>query len=800
MVLFGRRVEFAAACLLALCLSLPLGASSRSGVEPEPRPVVETDTLVFEENVTELPEFVVKPRKAKYSKKNNPAVELMEKVRRNRELGDPLGADSFSYRRYDKVLLGLADFHDGKLLNAGDGFMRSLLDTIGPDSLPVLNLSLKEKAVTVVHTSRPDATKEILRGERSAGVDQAFEQENISKMIYDVLREVDIYGNDITLMQQRFVSPLSAIGADYYKYFLTDSLTGPDGHRYYELTFAPHNPESFSFNGTLLVDSDDPTAFVREVDMRIPRAINLNFVHDLRIRQRFERDSLGNRLKVSDDLWAVFEIIPGTQKFHASRHSDYSGFSYSPTPALASFSLMEGGRLVFPYGHPLRLTDWERERPAPLRPSEVALGDALARMRSMKWFRYGEKALRILAVGYVGTSRDGLPSRFDIGPVNTMLSFSGVEGVRLRAGGMTTAALSRHWFFRGYAAYGTKDHRWKYRAEAEYSLTPKQRHSREFPMNGIRLTSEYDLDQLGQHYLFTNSDNIFLSPKRLQSELATYRLLNKLEYNLELPSNLSLNVSASLKRQQATRWVPFVTGDGQRLDHLDQPTLSLTLRYAPGEVFAQSRSNRASINMDAPVLTLTHEYGPKALLGAHYTLNKTEASVFKRVWFSSFGYVDAIIKGGAVWSRVPYPELPWANANLSYTIQPESYTLMNPMEFAMDRYASVDLTYWMQGLLFNRLPLLKRLKLREALTFKALWGELGRKNDPTVNPGLLRFPEQPGDFPICRRMESGPYMELGVGLDNILRILRVDYVWRLSYRHTPGAPDGGLRVSLHFSF
>lgn len=200
--------------------------------------------------------------------------------------------------------------------------------------------------------------------------------------------------------------------------------------------------------------------------------------------------------------------------------------------------------------------------------------------------------------------------------------------------------------------------------------------------------------------------------------------------------------------------------------------------------------------MDAPVFMLTHEIGPKGLFGGNFTINKTELSVSKRFWFSAFGYTDILLKAGKIWSQVQFPSLLWQNANLSYTIQPESYSLLNPMEFAMDQYASIDFTYWINGAILNRIPLIKKLKLREVITFKGFVGSLSNKNNPDYNDNLFRFPADANTKP----MGKTPYMELSAGLDNIFTILRVDYVWRLTYRDNPAADKSGVRISLHFQF
>ena len=228
----------------------------------------------------------------------------------------------------------------------------------------------------------------------------------------------------------------------------------------------------------------------------------------------------------------------------------------------------------------------------------------------------------------------------------------------------------------------------------------------------------------------------------------------------------------------------------------DEALFNVTLRYAPGEKFYQTRSNRIPINLDAPVFALTQEYAPKGFLGSMNTINKTELSVQKRFWFSAFGYTDIILKAGKVWSEVNYPDLLIPNANLSYTIQPESYALMNAFEFANDQYVSWDITYWANGAIFNRIPLIKYMKLREVFSFRGLYGRLSNKNNPEFNNDLFRFPLETR----CKPMEKKPYMEIGVGLDNIFTILRLDYVWRLTYRDTPGADKSGLRVQLHFTF
>lgn len=751
---------------------------------------IEVDTAVFTRVARQLDELIVRPKKEKYSKKGNPAVDLMRRVRSYQKYGDPKLSDWYGYDQYDKTTLGLLDFPQSYVEK--NPYLADYVDTTSHGRRRVLDLIIKERSASTLYSDHGSNRKTVVAGRRSEGIDEAFDDGNIQTMLEEVLREVDIYDNDVTLMANRFVSPLSAIGADYYKYFITDTLD-VEGTRCVQLTFTPRNPESFSFMGNLYVELGDTTGFVRKVSMKVPRTINLNYVDNLYIDQIYEKDSEGKRHKTKDDMSVDICLIPGTQRFYGRRITRYDNFSDVKREDL-SYAYSSPGDNIEVDESASRTDDfWSEKRIVPLSKAESQMGTLMARLREKPFFYWAEKTLVVLVGGYVKT---GNPSKFDFGPVNTLISTNTVEGVRLRGGGMTTANLNPHWFAKGYVAYGTRDKVWKYKGELEYSLIKKKYHSREFPVNGIRGTYMYDLDMIGQHYLFTNTDNIFLSWKRRPSDLVTYRRLARIEYNLELRNQLSFSVWGEHIRQEATRWLPFIDGMDQSFRSYRQTSLGFSIRYAPGEKFVQEKSVRIPINLDAPIIQLTHEWGPKGFLGAEFTTNRTELSVQKRWWFSAFGYADVILKGGMIWSQVQYPALMWPNANLSYTIQPESYSLMNPMEFAIDKYASWDLTYWGNGVLFNRVPGIKKAKLREVVSFKGIYGGLSDRNNPSLHQDLYRFPADCD----ARIMGRKPYMEISAGVDNIFTILRVDYVWRLSYRDTPAADLDGLRIALHFTF
>lgn len=738
----------------------------------------------------ELNEVVVHKGKEKYSKKNNPAVEMIKKLRARRDDNDPRRFQYYGYTQYERMMVGFGDLDN--LINTPDEqkWVDEYADTSLLTGKRVLPFSIKETVARDYYSREPEAHKQVILGTKSAGIDEHIDQENVKKILDDFMGEIDIFQNDVTLLSNRFVSPLSRIAVDFYKFYLNDTVM-VDGERCAVLSFVPFTPQTFGFLGRLYVSLEDTTMFIKRVSMGVPYDINLNYVERMSIEQDFDRALNGSRLKVRDNVEVSLKLLSSLPVMFARRETSYRDHNFE-RPEGGVFSnkaeqTVESSATFMPDEF------WQEYRPAGVRTTTTTMKNLMQRLRGSRWFYWAEKVVVMLVNGYVPTAK---ASKFDLGPLNTVISGNSLEGVRLRLGGMTTVNLSRHWFARGYVAYGFRDKKFKYMGSLEYSFAPKKAMDQEFPIHSLRLTHRYDVDKLAQHYLYTNQDNVFLTLRRHKDVRMQYLRTTRLEYRHEWYNHFSIALGIEHNVHEATRYVPFITADSAFHQRYSQAGFTAQLRFAPGETFYQARSYRIPINMDAPIITLTQTYMPKGFLGSRYEINKTELALQKRFWFSAFGYADVIVKGEKVWSRVAYPDLLLPNVNLSYTVQPESYALMKPMEFINDQALSWDLTYWGNGVLMNRLPLIKKLRLREVFTLRGLWGSLSDKNNPALNNDLYLFPADV----LCQPMNGKPYMEAGVGLDNILTILRVDYVWRLNYRDHAGTDRHGIRVQLHFNF
>lgn len=748
-----------------------------------------------------LNEVIIKPQKEKYSKKENPAVQFVRRMIASRESNDPRNHDYFQYDQYEKMVFAMNDYQPKPKKNGKSGkfdFLVDFIDTldVGTTILPV---SEKEKVEAVYYRKTPKSEKRIVKGNKSSGVDEIFSRDGVQQFLGEVFREVDIFKNDIPLFLQRFVSPLSTIGPNYYKYYLLDTLN-VSGRKCVDLGFVPFNSETFGFTGHLYVTLDS-TFFIQKVVLNVPKDINLNFVSRMTIEQTFERAPDSTRIITKDDIHVNFKLSEKSKGMYARRLNIYSNHSFEE-PDDRQAQIFKESTPVITLKDAYRQPDdfWISNRPdEAIKRNPNSVEKLMARLRSVPVFYVTEKVVSTLVSGYVPSNKDPRKNKFEFGPMNTTISGNAIEGARFRVGGMTTPMLNKNWFFDGYAAYGTRDGKFKYDALVEYSFNERKEYRQEFPVHSIRFEYMYDINKLGQQYMYTSKDNVLLAIRRQRDTRATYLRQAELTYYREHYNGVAYGSVVRNRREYATEYAVFdrigTNGEITPVKSYDMTELELKFRYGKNEKFYQTRNSRVPITYDALIFNFSHAMAKKGFLGSSYDYHRTDIGIQKRFWFSAFGYIDIITKAGKVWSKVPYPLLILPNANLSYTIQPEAYTNMNAMEFINDEYISWDLTYYMNGNLLNRLPFIKKLKWREVFCFRGLWEHLTDKNNPT-NGGkdLYLFPE--GSY----TMGKAPYMEASAGIENIFKFLRIDYVWRLNYLNHPDIQTKGIRCTMRLSF
>ncbi len=750
----------------------------------------------------ELTEVVVKPKRERYSRKDNPAVELIKKVIEHKADNRIEAKDEYQVESYEKLSLALDDFSpnlDKNNFTRKFKFIKNYLDTSEFNGKPILTLSVRETLADRYYRKKPKSEKIIVKGKRMQGVDKTLDEGGISANLDEIFQGINIFDNNINILLNRFVSPLSStLAVSYYKYYIMDTLD-ISGTKCVDLAFVPVNSESYGFTGRLYITLDGNYALKR-FTLNVPSHINLNFVDKLRIDQEFRQMPDSTWVLDTENTYINFYIIDGTQQFYAHNLRSYDNYQFEVANRDSVFGLL-GENHIAMKATAQPDTFWVNHRHIPLKEKESALDDLLAQMRKVPVFNVIIKTAEILVSGYIPTGKDRSTSKFDFGPMNTTFSANDLEGFRMRVGGMTTANLHPNWFADGYVAYGVDDRKFKYNGRLLYSFTKKEYHPGEFPRNNLSLTHEYDVYTPGQDFLFTSKDNMFVAIK-VGTPVTRMQYIRKtmLQYEKDWTNNLSILGWIRHENNEAAGTLSYdlMNEDGSltHLNSFNKTELGVQLRYAPGERAYNGRAGRESpfnLSKDAPIFKISHQMGFKGL-GGDYRYNHTEISAEKRIWLSSFGHIDALVKAGKVWDKVPFPLLILPNTNQSLTIQPEAFNMMNAMEFVTDQYVSWYLTYYLKGWILNRIPVVKWLKLREVVSFSGVYGNLTDKNNPDLTPGLFRLPDG------TMEMGNTPYMEFSVGLENILKVLRVDYYRRLTYLDNPGIKKGGFRIALRFSF
>jgi len=739
-----------------------------------------------------MSEVVIKPKREKYKKKGNPAVDFAKRVIASKAKYDPRNKDYYQYEHYEKINIALNNFQKdkNKHLLKKYKFLTNYVDTSKLSGKQILPISTKELLEDYYYQKSPHSEKRILKAKKSAGIDEMLSEDGIDKFLLETFKDVDIYDNDITLFLKRFVSPLSTGGPDFYKYYLLDTVK-IGGEKCVDLGFVPFSSESSGFTGHLFITVDS-TNFVKKVNLNFPRDININFIQNMSIEQEFNRAPDGTRLLMRDDINVEFSILSKSKGFYAERTSTYAHHSFSRPTDLKIFKQNENIILQEDASRKPE-SYWLQNRLDSVSVIKNSVDKMIAQLRKDPFYYFAEKVTSVLVTDYIKTNSED--NKITLGPVYNIISANTVEGMRLRAGAYTTAGLNNHWFANGYVAYGLKDQKLKGQAQLEYSFNKKKEQANEFPINSIRATYNYDLNRLGQQYLNSSADNFFLSLKRQKDDKITYKRKIELSYNREFYSQFSGGIDLRYQTDYATHYMPFIENTtGQNIAAYSLGEAQLRLRYAPGEKYYQTLTKRRSFVHDAPVFNFSHTIALKGMFGSSYDYNHTEISFQKRFWLSAYGNTNIIIKAGKVWNKVPFPLLIIPNANLSYTIQYESYPMMNALEFINDQYVSWDMNYNMNGLIVNQIPVLKYMKLREMLSFRGIYGNLSNQNNPAYSNGLYEFPT--GSY----KMGKAPYMEAGIGVNNIFKFLRVDYVWRLNYLNHPNIDKSGIRISMDFSF
>lgn len=748
----------------------------------------------------QLQGIVVKAkRRHKYSRKDNPAVELMRRVIAAKKQTHLENHDYYQYDKYQKVTMAINNLTPDEL--EGSMFKKApwLLDQV--ETCPynnklILPISVDETLTQHLYRKSPRDEKDIVLGQSTKGISKLIQTgEALNTIVKDLFKDINLYDDHIDLLQKRFPSPIGSTAISFYHFYIDDTVY-VNQDQCIRLQFMPANQQDFGFRGELYV-LNDSSLHVKKCDMQLPANTGVNFVDAMKFQQEFTKLSNGEWALTTDNMIAELKLTDLLQRAIVIRTTGMTNYAFAP---IEDKQFKGKAKIIYDTNAKMRDNEfWAAHRTTQLTKSEAGMDSFIKRMASTKHFKWVIFASKALIENFIETGSEDKPSKFDIGPVNTFISKNFIDGIRLRASARTTAKLNPHWFFEGYYAYGTKSHRSYYDAKVTYSFNKPEYQPIEFPVRTISFESTSDVESPSDKYLKHNKDNIFMTFRPVKVEQMYFVNRQKINFNWETDYGLATSLELRTESNRPTGKLVYEKMDGTLVDKLRVSEVSLGFNYRPGQSYVNSKQKRMTVNLDAPEFNVKHTMGIKHFLGGDFNSNLTEVSIYKRFWLGSWGHIDTRVQGGAQWNKVPFQFLITPPVNTSYFEHQGTFNLMKGLEFLNDRYAQFNLAWDLEGKIFNRLPLIKKLKWREYVAFKGMWGHLTDKNNPYLpqnanDTELYKFPVD------TRVMTRDPYMEFVVGVHNIFKCLEVDYVRRLTYTNAPGISKNGIRFGFNLVF
>jgi hypothetical protein len=740
-----------------------------------------------------LREVTIKPEK--YKKKNNPAINLVHEVFLHKDQNRKEGLPYYQFNNYEKMrfdLNGVTDKFKKKWYFRPFQYAFTFCDTNKVNQKVTFPFYFRERILTSYYRRDPFSKKDKLWAERQTAFDDDYDvdKDGVSTYINSMYSDIDIYEPTIKLLDKQFIGPLSSVATTFYHFYITDTIA-IDSQRFASLFFAPVNKNDLAFMGTMLVALDGSYA-VRHLEMGISKDININWISDIKIKQNFDfqGDSTSKRLLLNqDELIFDFKIWKNKdgRSLLVSKKNEYHKYLLNQAQP---DTLYKGKTQLLRDTGNLEKTPiyWTTQRVDSLSDKEKGIETMMDSLKNMRLVKNFTAFSKVVGSGFLDAGV------LQIGNLNSVLRYNDVEGVRLQLNLRTNDRYCKKFRIRTYGAYGLRDEAWKFGASTTLAL--KGARPGRFPVNQVRASYEHDVSFPG---LGVNVGQNLINA--VQAGATNRLLLNRtarLEYSKEYTNGISytLNTLRKIVSEAGIVQTTEPTADNQAIT----TEIGGWLRFAPNEKFYQGNEQRKSIRSRYPVFTLQYKASMKGVLGGEYAYQRASLRMDKIFYVAPFGKSRCMVEAGQIFGKVSYPFLEIHRANQSYFFDDNGFNLMNYLEFVSDRYAMLHINHNFEGILFNRIPYLKKLRLREGVTFKALYGSLSTKNIPSSDNGLQAFPVDANKNSLTRTLGAKPYMEFSAGVGNILNLFRIDYIWRLTYKDLPNVQPWGLKLMFSTEF
>lgn len=732
------------------------------------------------EDVTSLKEVVI-------TAGENPAFEILRKVVQNKEHNDKRNLSAYEYDVYTKTEVAINQISDKlrkkKTMRKITQVLDSIDRVVGEDGKPILPLSITESTSKFFYRSSPVLKTEHIINTKINGVGFT-DGSTVNQLIGSSFQEYNFYQNWLEILSKNFVSPIADGWRIYYDYDLTDSLyVGEDFC--YRLDFFPRSQAELAFTGTMWIRKEDYA--LRQIDAYIAKRANINFIDKIQIQQELAPTDAGAWIpKKSRVLVNVSELSKNSAgllaKFYSSNRNVVVNQPHD--------SKFYDKRIVV-NDDSQRIQDdkyWDSLRHEPLNATEKNVYKMIDTLKSIPVVKTYTDVFKVVVEGYYNLGK------VELGPYLSSIASNTVEGWRIQGGFRTNANFSKKMVYSGMAAYGFQDEKIK------FSFSTKQILSRNH-WTTLNFRVRKDIVRLGVDEEAVRTSSLFLAAAQWgRFHRAYYYDEGFASFHREFMRGLSGRIAFRYWTFNPTYAFGFQSNPSDSnspiLDQFKTSEVFAEARYAHNEVLIQNGNDRISLGSgNWPAVTFRYTHGIKGAFGSDFTYDKVLLNIQQRLNMGPLGAAYIALDGEYIYNNLPYPLLTVHLGNQAPVYSAYTFNLMNYGEFVSDKSVAMHYRQYFEGLLLNRIPLMNRLKWRLVGTANVIYGSIRNSNqaliatstpsgDPTLKTGFF--------------LPGKPYVELGYGVENIFKFVRVDFVHRLNYLEGPDVRKFGVLITMAF--
>jgi hypothetical protein len=740
--------------------------------------------IELQEQAHMMNEVVVRPRE-------NPALRIIDKARANRDRNSQANLDAYEYNSYSKTEISLNRISEAMKNRRVFKPLKTLFDTAhqlkDEDGRYMIPVFISETYSEFYYLKEPSHHKEFVKASSITGIG-VTDKSYLADFLGSTLQDYNFNSNYIRLFNKDFISPLANIAHSYYIYTLLDS-SYVSGVKCFKIQLNLRNERDLAFEGVIWITDSDFA--LKRVDVETNRHVNMNFIDRIRVQQELVKTAAGpwivnkNRL-----LLDVAEVTKNSTGLIAKFYNSYTGIVVNkPHPAWFYADVVDRS----PVSEERNDTFWQHHRPEALSPVEKAMFHMVDSVKKLPVIQTYVDVVRIIVEGY---KRIG---PVDVGPYVFLYGHDAVEGSRFRLGFRTNHQFNARLQLKAYLAYGVRDNRYKYSYGAEYILD-----KRKYSTIGASYRDDYDIIGVTDVQGATNSSNLFQAFNIASSHL---HMNHTIDYNIDYTKMLSRDWTVKLNLRNNVfeplgnfvfeyKLNPEAPATQQRVSSsYINSSATIEARWAYKELLVERSHKRVRLKKaKLPVVIAAYTHGFKDVLNSSFDYDKVSLSFAQHINTSFLGNADYWLSFGKIFGVLPYPMLNVARGNRSFIYSDLNYSLMNFYEFVSDQYLHFTYVQHFEGLLFNRIPWLKKFNLRNFAFVKCAYGSLS-----AANQDLIPVTTTDGR-PVFRVHSFGtePYVEAGYGIENIFRLFSVGMVHRLNYLNLPFARPWGVNVGVRF--